>query len=66
MTEEEIKAYRLADNRTGEVATWNKTLLQREVKSLGEFDMQRFKFDFKMKKAKAQQKKYQRISKKQQ
>ena len=49
MTEEEIKAYRLADNRTGEVATWNKTLLQHEMRKLDGFDMQRFKFDFKSK-----------------
>lgn len=26
LTEEQIKAYRIADNKTGEVATWNKTL----------------------------------------
>lgn len=47
MTEEEIKAYRLADNRTGEIATWNATLLQHEIKSLGDLDMSKFKFDFK-------------------
>lgn len=51
LTEEQIKAYRLADNRTGEVATWNKALLKSEVKALGKnnFDMSRFKFDFKSK-----------------
>ena len=49
LTEEQIKAFRLADNRTGEVATWNKTLLQHEIKSLGDLDMSRFKFDFKSK-----------------
>lgn len=48
LTEEQIKAYRLADNRTGEVATWNKALLKSEVKSLG-LDMSRFQFDFKSK-----------------
>lgn len=30
LTEEQIKAYRIADNKTGEVATWNKTLLQHD------------------------------------
>ena len=51
LTEEQIKAYRLADNRTGEVATWNRALLKQEMKVLdkGEFDMSRFKFDFKSK-----------------
>ena len=51
LTEEQIKAYRLADNRTGEVATWNKTLLQHEIKEIKKLDMSRFKFDFKSKQA---------------
>lgn len=38
LTEEQIKAYRIADNKTGEVATWNKTLLQHEIKSIVYFD----------------------------
>ncbi len=49
LTEEQIKAYRLADNRTGEVATWNKTLLQHEMRDIKKLDMSRFKFDFKSK-----------------
>lgn len=51
LTEEQIKAYRLADNRTGEVATWNKALLKSEMKALdkGSLDMSRFHFDFKSK-----------------
>lgn len=51
LTEEQIKAYRLADNRTGEVATWNKALLKNEVRALSKdgVDMGRFKFDFKSK-----------------
>lgn len=49
LTEEQVKAFRLADNRTGEVATWNKALLKSEIKSLGGFDMERFRFDFKSK-----------------
>ena len=49
LTEEEVKALRLADNRTGEVATWNKTLLQHEMRGIKNLDMSRFKFDFKNK-----------------
>lgn len=47
LTEDQIRAYRLADNRTAEVATWNKALLKREMKFVGEIDMSRFGFDFK-------------------
>lgn len=47
LTDEQIRAFRLADNRTGEVATWNKTLLQHEVRSIKSLDMSRFRFDFK-------------------
>lgn len=49
LTEEQVRAFRLADNRTGEVATWNKALLKSEVRALGmaDFDMSRFNFDFK-------------------
>ena len=49
LTDEQIRAYRLADNRTGEVATWNKALLKSEVKSIGSLDMSKFRFDFKSK-----------------
>lgn len=50
LSEDQIKAFRLADNRTGEVATWNKALLKNEVASLGsKLDMSRYGFDFKSK-----------------
>lgn len=50
LTDNQVKALRLADNRTGEVATWNKALLKSEIRSLeGKLDMSRFKFDFKSK-----------------
>lgn len=50
LTEEQIKAFRLADNRTGEVATWNKGLLQSEMRAIGDaLDMSKFKFEFKSK-----------------
>lgn len=51
LTDDEIKALRLADNRTGEGGTWNKSLLREEVRALQKagIDMDRFKFDFKSK-----------------
>lgn len=50
MTDEQIRAFRLVDNKTGEAATWNKTLLQHEMRGIKKIDMSRFKFDFKSKK----------------
>lgn len=48
MTPEQVKAYRIADNKTGEVATWNISMLKSEVASLaGKLDMSRFGCDFK-------------------
>ena len=47
LTDEQIRAYRLVDNHTGEVATWNKALLQREMRSIKALDMSRFRVDFK-------------------
>lgn len=51
LTDDEVKALRLADNRTGEGGKWNKALLREEVRSLAVsgVDMSRFKFDFKSK-----------------
>lgn len=49
LTEEQIKAYRIADNKTGEVATWNKAMLRSEVKGIAKLDMGRFGCDFKSK-----------------
>lgn len=46
LNEEQVKAYRLADNKTGEIATWNDDLLQLEMSELiGDFDMSEFGFD---------------------
>lgn len=49
LSEDEIKALRLADNRTHEGGVWNKGLLKSEVRSLVKagVDMSRFNFDFK-------------------
>lgn len=49
LTEDEIRALRLADNKSAEVATWNKTLLQHEVRDLSKLNMEKFGFNFKSK-----------------
>ncbi|MBO6267055.1 MAG: ParB N-terminal domain-containing protein, partial [Synergistaceae bacterium] len=45
LTPEQIKAFRLADNKTGEIATWDFDLLDQELADL-DFDMSDFGFDF--------------------
>ncbi len=48
MTEDDVKAFRLADNRTGQGGKWNRGLVKSEVASLGgKVDMLRYGFDFK-------------------
>ena len=49
LTPEQIKAFRIADNKTGDIATYNKSMLREEVRSLKDFDMSRFGIDFKSK-----------------
>jgi site-specific DNA-methyltransferase (adenine-specific) len=39
LTEDQAKAFRLADNRTAELSTWKMTLLDEELRTLGAFDM---------------------------
>ena len=45
LTEEEIKAFRLADNKVGELAEWDLPALDLELADL-DFDMSDFGFDF--------------------
>ena len=47
MTPEQIKAFRLADNKVGELATWNGTQLELELGDLAKvnFDMKPFSFE---------------------
>ncbi len=46
LTPEQIKAFRLADNKTAEIATWDFELLQKELSGLCDFfDMGEFGFD---------------------
>lgn len=45
LTEEQIKAFRLADNKTGELADWDIELLYSELEDLTGFDMTMFGFE---------------------
>lgn len=45
LTPEQIKAFRLADNKTGEFATWDFEKLEFELGELSDFDMEQFGFD---------------------
>lgn len=40
LTEEQIKAFRLADNKVGEIAEWDYDLLQQELSDIVDIDMQ--------------------------
>lgn len=46
LTEEQINAYRLADNKTGEKAEWDFELLNEEVNNILSLDMVDFGFDY--------------------
>lgn len=45
LTEEQIKAFRLADNKVGELAEWDFDLLGDELDSIFDIDMSNFGFD---------------------
>lgn len=45
LTDEQVKAYRLADNKTGELADWNLEMLTDELSGIGDLDMSDFGFD---------------------
>ena len=45
LTEEQIKAYRLADNKVGEAAEWDLDLLDEELDGIYDIDMSDFGFD---------------------
>lgn len=44
LTEEQVKAFRLADNKTAEIAEWDFALLEAELAEL-DMDMEQFGFD---------------------
>lgn len=45
LTEEQIKAYRLADNKTGELAGWDFSALEEELGALTDFGMEQYGFE---------------------
>lgn len=45
LTPEQVKAFRLADNKTGELAEWDFSALEKELAELSEMDMSLFGFD---------------------
>lgn len=45
LTPEQCSAYRLADNRVGELAEWDSKLLAQELDGLADLDMSAFGFD---------------------
>lgn len=45
LTDEQIKAYRLADNKTAEFADWDFSKLEEELAELSEIDMTAFGFE---------------------
>lgn len=47
MTPEQVRAYRIADNKTGDIATYNVSMLKSEVAGIKGLDMSRFNCDFK-------------------
>lgn len=44
LTEEQIKAFRLTDNKVGEIAGWDNMLLAEELQEITELDMSDFGF----------------------
>lgn len=45
LTDEQIKAFRLADNKTAELAEWDFSALEEELERLKNIDMSQFGFD---------------------
>ena len=45
LSEEEIKAFRIADNKTGELAGWDFSLLDLELDEINDIDMAEFGFE---------------------
>lgn len=45
LSEEQVKAYRLADNKTGELADWDMAMLSEELEGIADLDMGDFGFE---------------------
>lgn len=48
LTDEQVKAYRLADNKTGELTGWDDDLLNDELEGILDIDMSDFGFDLEL------------------
>ena len=48
LTDEQVKAYRLADNKTGELTNWDDDLLNDELGDILDIDMSDFGFDLEL------------------
>lgn len=46
LTDQQIKAFRLADNKVAEKATWDDDILTEEIEDIIDFDMEDFGFEF--------------------
>lgn len=46
LTEEQVKAFRLADNKTAELAEWDYDMLEEELASIVDLNMEDFGFDY--------------------
>ena len=46
LTPEQVKAFRLVDNKTSELAEWDFAKLEEELRSIHNIDMAEFEFDF--------------------
>ena len=46
LTDEQIKAFRLADNKVSEFSEWDEEKLMKELEALGDIDMSLYGFDF--------------------
>jgi ParB/RepB/Spo0J family partition protein len=49
LTEEQIRAFRIADNKTAELSEWNQELLSEEIANIFDIDMNDLGFDLKEK-----------------
>lgn len=56
LTPEQIKAFRLADNKVGEIATWDENALAIELEELKNLDFDMSEFEFEIDEPQAQEK----------
>lgn len=61
LTEEQIRAFRVADNKVSEQAEWDFELLNEEINALSDFDFEDFGFEFETDEEEPKQKKNERL-----